>query len=262
MRLANPLCKPSVCADTMTQALDQHKLEFTIADVSTGPVSDIRNRMADLLPGWPDGQTLVVNDAGLGIPSKESDGLVHMIGVERLAQVRWGIQSSDGERWIYQKLRDGIPRFAPGAGTFCSRYITATITATYEGQTVQWKPVYLTGCNPPVREKFDVIASDRDIIASDRRVAYAILRIDEGLEVSPAVYALDPVMEQAAPYFWNADVYPYALLDAYPDSPKTRFGAVRDWLWMNASGNCTRPKTTCFEDGRVVIPSHDIPPAP
>ena len=147
-------------------------------------------------------------------------------------------------------------------GPPASRYIAARITATYEGQTVQWKPVYLTGCNTRQSEKFDVIASDRDIIASDRRVAYAILAIDEGLEVSPAVYALDPVMQQAVPYFWNADVYPYALLHAYPDSPKTRFAAVRDWLWMNASGGCTHTKTTCFEDGRVVIPSQDIPPAP
>jgi len=232
----------------MQRGLDQRKLKFTIADVSTGPISDIRDRMAGRLTWLPDGRTLGVGHKVFTHSTKKSDGLVHIIGIEDLAELRWGKESSSGQRVARQSLLAGIP-------STCTRYVTAKITATYEGQIYKWKPVYLTGCNKPVRENIDVIASNWllvDEVFQDHMV---------GVWLHPTVYALDPVMNRAVPAFWNADVYPYSLLDAdgYRDSPKTRYAVVRDWLRNHASESCVSPKTTCFENGRVVIPRHDIP---
>jgi hypothetical protein len=243
---AQPLAKTDIPelerSDAMIQGgLDQHKVEFAIADVSTGPISDIRGRMADFLKVLPDGRMLEVGPTGFIHSMKESDGLVHT-GLERLANVRWRRDSPNLQRVNDQALLEGIP-------DTCSRYITATITATYEGQIYQWKPAYLTGCNKAVRENIDVIASD---LPNARQ---ALRDGERRLREHPAVYALDPVLQHGVPVFWNADVYPYAELGA-------RSAMVRDWLRKNASERCTTPRTTCFENGRVVIPSQDIPPEP
>lgn len=101
----------------------------------------------------------------------------------------------------------------------CTRYIAATLSAKYKSQTAQWKAIYLLGC--------------RD-----------------------GMLALDLVMGNAVPTFWEATVYPHTLLRE--GGIRGRNPAVQQWLHSRASASCTGLKT-CYENGRVVIPADKIP---
>ena len=204
----------------LQQALAESRLEFTVADFSTGTVASIMNRpLGELLTGLPNFRTLDVSSGDMQVSNEHG-----VVGHHRLADVQWqggdipsGPQTS---QWSTRTFADAVKE-TPRYGT-CTGYFTASITATFKGETEQWRPLYLTGC--------------------------------EG-----GMVALDPVMvvSQAVPDFWDADIYPYILLGD-PRNPRIRNAAVQEWLHAHASETCTGNQV-CYENGGYVTPKDKIP---
>ena len=142
----------------------------------------------------------------------------------RIANVRWDFMAGDNtvsspfpESFT---LADLIRVSKGHISNSCTHYFTATITATFEGQTAQWRPLYFTEC------------------------------------ANGSMEALDLVMKDAVPHFWSADVYPYALLMA--EGIRGRRQAAQEWLKAHASASCTG-KQVCYENGAWVVPEENIP---
>jgi hypothetical protein len=154
----------------MQQILDQHALQLTASYFSTGPVSAIRNRnVLEIASELPDHRQLRISNSTTHyedkIPGEESEGEA------RLADVDW-VSNPERRSFPPYTLQD-LAKTEPRCDS-CTTYTTATITASYQQQTAQWKALYLL-CG-------------KDVLA------------------------VDFVMGDAVSWFWNADVYPGMLL--------------------------------------------------
>jgi hypothetical protein len=202
-------------AEEVQQALAAEPLEFAVADFSEGPVSAIASRNLTELVTWLPGMRLLdITNATMTVSNEGG-----VVGTQREAPVYWNgggeSRSLFPDGYTFEDAMKGNPNYAG-----CSRYIAATLTATFKGEIAQWKPLYLLGCS------------------------------------NNKMQALDLVMRDAVPLFWNADVYPYSLL--VPGGLKGRLPGVQEWLYAHASDSCSGTKT-CYENGRIVIPKANIP---
>jgi hypothetical protein len=202
-------------AEEVQQPLAAEPLEFTVADFSEGPVSAIASRKLTELVTWLPGiRMLDVGNSTMTVSNEKG-----VVGNERQAPVYWNGGGAPRPPFPDGYTLEEVAKFNPRyAG--CSRYISATLTASYKGQTTEWKPLYFLGC-------------------SDNEMQALVL-----------------VMREAVPLFWKADVYPHSLL--VPGGLQGRLPGVQEWLYAHASDSCSGTKT-CYENGRIVIPKANIP---
>lgn len=195
--------------EVLTAALQAEQLDFTVNVLADGAVSEIANtKMSDLISD-AHGRRLVIAHIGFDTNGVREDQ----------ADVKWsdGSYGNSGDLSKYT-LRQALVEGK--ADTSCQRYVRASITATYKGQSGQWNALYLVGC-----------ASAKVVVA-------------------------DLVMANAVEKFWDANVYPSSLLGLHIFRENE---AVKAWLRNNASSTCAT-KTACFENGKIRIPQADLPP--
>ena len=191
--------------------LNKKSLQLQASNIVSGPIHDIANRPLIELVSSPSGnQFLDVGDA----TSHISDAAKKVDVNERMAPVLWNNNGGLTEFRLPATLNDYIKAESRYA---CTNYVSATIAATYEGQSASWRALYLTGCP------------------------------------NNTVQAIDLGMRDAVPDFLNADVYPYVLQRSY----QARNPLVQKWLRDNASPACLKKLAVCLESGRVVIPQQD-----
>lgn len=185
-------------AAELNRRLEQESLQFQVEDVSGGQVTEILDRKYSELYGRPKGQVLSVSSG----TTQCSDGHYQptFTGEDKTADISWqeGSRSLMEQRLSNSTLRQAMALSGDREISTCSRYLIAHLTATYRGETAQWKALYLLGCSKP----------------------------------GPRV--LDFVMEQTVEAYWNADVYPGCSIGSY--SPRSE--VIRDWLRQNSSRSC------------------------
>jgi hypothetical protein len=184
--------QPKISAAEVQQMLNQNALQLTASDITTGTTSTIMKRpLAELVTALPDGRMLHVGNATTLVSNEHG-----VIGIQREAPVEW---EKYGAPPLPSSLTlsDGIAKEPYYGG--CNRYLTATMSATYAGESAQWKALYLTSCTDGKIRAVDLVMPD-----------------------------------EAVPIFWGEDVYPYGLMQA----PRAQNPAVQEWLKNNASATC------------------------
>ena len=106
-----------------------------------------------------------------------TDGPIHVtnengtVGDAMRATLRWTKGSAPNGSSFSALTVSGA--FSLSSFPTCLSYINPTLTVSFQGQTVQWKALYFSNC------------------------------------ADGKMYAIDPLMGDAVPDFWSADVYPY-----------------------------------------------------
>jgi hypothetical protein len=196
-----------------------------VSNVSSGLVKDIANQpLSELVSAPANSSTL---DLGESMAMINVDNpLAHFTAQEMTAQVSW---SDNPELPLPATLNDLIKY---DSRYNCTSYTSATLAAMFEGKSVSFRALYLTG--------------------------WPQSKLSSG--VTTTVKAIDQVMKDGVPAFLNADVYPYILV--YSGGNRKFNPYLQKWLRDNASPSCTTVRTACIEGGRVVIPLQDVQSMP
>jgi hypothetical protein len=136
---------PTITSAELAKKLQGNQLQFQIADMTSGPVSDIADKSYSDLVAVPDGRQVL--EVGPGSANYE-DHIIGKHATSYFASVSWAEQQAvprgtfDFTVHDFLALAVGKNPDLPAAPT---RYVTATITVTFQGKSRTYNTLWLFG---------------------------------------------------------------------------------------------------------------------